>query len=112
MATSFDYPTQLTRTEIVEIWFNQNWPMERIGQKTLLDFYDFHFAGYVDDTDNRVFPEWLDITEDGLGAVCAMINGHAYGSIVANEYDTPDSDRLEGTTRQDAIDGWKAVFFG
>ena len=108
----FDYPTQLTRTQIVDIWFDQDWPMESIGPKTLLAFYDYHFSGYGDDTNNQVFPEWLDISEDGLGAVCAMINGRAYGYLVANEYDTPDCDRCEGRTRQDAIDSWKAVFFG
>ena len=78
----------ITRTEIIEAWFNLDWPMEKVGVSQVKDFCTWHFGE----------EDQIDLTEDGLSAVCVMINGRAYGSLVANEYDTPDSVR-RGTTR-------------
>lgn len=45
-----------------------------------------------------------------LAALAAQANGAILGSLVANEYQTPDSARLEGDTRCQAIANWVSMF--
>jgi len=113
----------LTRTEIVEKWFEQDWPMERIGAKQLTDWlgWDFEARDYVDSDDyyDRVDDpnysykfNFESFDENDIEAITARINGRALGELIANEWDTPDSDRCDGETRETAIANWQREFCG
>jgi len=113
----------LTRSEIVETWFNQDWPMENINADQLTNWLDWYFEArdYVDSNDYYEHADdpnysykfnFESFDENDIEAITARINGRALGELIANEWDTPDSDRLDGTTRETAIANWQREFCG
>jgi len=53
-----------------------------------------------------------DMTTDDVFAALARAKFSVLGSLIANEYETPDSDRMldEGFTRERAIQKWVDMF--
>lgn len=53
-----------------------------------------------------------DMEPDAVYACLSRAKFHVLGELVANEYETPDSDRMldDGYTRQKAISDWVEMF--